>query len=110
MTKALTQSMIEKRLAQKHGLPPAQVKRIVGDFTQEVRQGAKVHGRVRTALGLFLAKHKPAVKGGEKREVFGKMVVTKPKPANTVLKFRPSKETKQAIGGHMRPPATKARR
>lgn len=48
-------------------------------------------------LGVFHVKIKPAQKGGEKREVFGKMITTKAKPKRKMIKFRASKELLEAI-------------
>merc|ERR1712146_535867 len=84
--KAITKSAIASTLATENELKPKQINGIMGSLaalaTSEVKKAGKF---VIPGLCVIKTRQKPATKAG-KREVFGKVVMVKAKPARTVVK------------------------
>merc|ERR1712228_383001 len=84
--KTMTKGGLAEALASEHGLKRSQCAQIVDSLaaiaTKEVESAGKF---VVPGLCMIKTRLKPATKAG-KREMFGKTVVVKAKPAKTVVK------------------------
>ena len=99
--KALTKAQIIKQLTEATKLKGVQVRAVIdGLFDSKKGIVSKaLQGKRPVAIagfGKFYLHRKKAVKGG-KREVFGKVVTVKAKPATDVPKFRFAKAIKDSI-------------
>lgn len=76
---------------------PAKVrKQIIDEEMTRLVKELKEKKRARVdGLGILKLKHIKASPGGKEIELFGKKVITKPKPARTKIKFAPSKKLKE---------------
>merc|ERR1719270_2726757 len=83
---AMSKSAIVTELATATELKGAEVKKVLDSFTAVATKEVKKSGKF-TIPGLVMVKTrtKPATKAG-KREVFGKVVMVKAKPATKVVK------------------------
>lgn len=82
------------------GITAKEEKAVVTDLVEGITSDLKKEGRAKVKdLGIFTVKNIPAKKGGEKKfmPMLGKEIVTKAKPASKKVKFRPSKNLKEAI-------------
>merc|ERR1712079_789390 len=84
--KAMSQGALTAALATATGLKAADCKKVVASLaavgTKEVKSAGKFTS---PGLAMLKLKTKPATKAG-KREMFGKVVLVKAKPAKTVVK------------------------
>merc|ERR1740121_2099942 len=94
---AMSKSGIAAALAEKAEQKPAVGKKFMEILTEVATQEVKKNGKF-TLPGLCMLKTrtKPATKAG-KREIFGKVVVVKAKPARKIVKAYPVKALKTSI-------------
>merc|ERR1712154_309338 len=94
---AMSKSGIAAALATATELKPAVCKKILATLAEVATKEVKGTGKF-TIPGLCMLKtrQKPATKAG-KREVFGKVVVVKAKPAKTVVKAYCAAALKKSI-------------
>merc|ERR1719327_41843 len=87
--KPMTKSEIAKTIAEEFELKTTVASKIISSLGELAAKEVKSAGKF-TFPGLCMVKTrvKPATKAGE-REIFGKMVVVKAKPARTVVKAFP---------------------
>merc|ERR1719400_202017 len=87
--KAMTKGQITKKLAEERGLKQKASSDLLKSFVEIAAKEVKKTG-IFSIPGLCRIKTrvKPATKAG-KREVFGKVVVVKAKPARTIVKAFP---------------------
>ena len=83
---SMSKTGIADAIASEHGLKKSQVSAILDSLAAVAAKEVKSNGKF-TIPGLCMIKtrQKPATKAG-KREMFGKTVVVKAKPAKTVVK------------------------
>merc|ERR1712087_244488 len=81
---AMSQSGITAAIATATGLKAADCKKVLASLAAVATKEVKSTGKF-TVPGLAMLKMKPATKAG-KREMFGKVVVVKAKPAKKVVK------------------------
>ena len=95
--KAMTKTGIAEALASESGLKKSECAKIVDSLaaiaTKEVKNSGKF---VLPGLCMLKTRNKPATKAG-KREMFGKTVVVKAKPAKTIVKAFPVAALKKSI-------------
>merc|ERR1712066_780099 len=95
--KAMPKSGIAKSIAEEHGLKQGECAKIIDSLaaiaTKEVKNTGKF---VLPGVSMLKTRVKPATKAG-KREMFGKTVVVKAKPAKTVVKAFPVAAIKKSI-------------
>ncbi|CAE8622356.1 unnamed protein product [Polarella glacialis] len=95
--KTMTKSGLAEALATETGLKKSEcikvVDSLVGVATKQVKSAGKF---VVPGLCMIKTRAKPATKAG-KREMFGKTVVVKAKPATTVVKAFPVSALKKSI-------------
>merc|ERR1719213_1088697 len=84
--KAMSKSEIAKSIAEEYELKTTVASKIISSLGELAAKEVKSAGKF-TFPGLCMVKTrvKPATKAGE-REIFGKMVVVKAKPARTIVK------------------------
>merc|ERR1719160_200217 len=85
-SKAMTKSGIAKSIAEEFELKQNVAGKIIASLADIAAKEVKSNGKF-TFPGLCMVKtrKKPATKAGQ-REIFGKMVVVKAKPARTIVK------------------------
>merc|ERR1712232_562607 len=88
-SKVMTKSAIAKSIAEEFELKTTVAGKIISSLAETAAKEVKSNGKF-TFPGLCMVKTrvKPATKAGE-REVFGKVVMVKAKPARTVVKAFP---------------------
>jgi len=96
-SKVMTKGGLAEALASEHGLKRSQCTQVIDSLaaiaTKEVKSSGKF---VLPGLCMIKTRLKPATKAG-KREMFGKTVVVKAKPAKTVVKAFPVAALKKSI-------------
>ena len=93
-----TKDLVEYLATKNKDLKKTQIRKVLNDTIAGIRVGLKKSDKVRiTGMGGFTKKRIPAKKGGEKvyMPALGREVTTKSKPAQTKIKFRPSKDFKK---------------
>lgn len=94
MSKALTQAQTTAALADASGSSKADVKAVLDALQKELTQNDKVA----TSFGIFTKKVKPARAARKGTNPFtGEEMMFKAKPAETQLKFRANKATKELL-------------
>merc|ERR1719487_1345309 len=88
-SKAMTKGAIAKSIAEEFELKQNVAGKIISSLAETAAKEVKKNGKF-TFPGLCMVKTrvKPATKAGE-REVFGKVVMVKAKPARTIVKAYP---------------------
>merc|ERR1712151_471789 len=96
-SKAMTKGAMVKAIAEEHGLKAKDCSLVFDSLAAIATKEVKKTG-IFTLPGLVRIKTrtKPATKAG-KREVFGKVVVVKAKPARKIVKAFPVAALKQSI-------------
>merc|ERR1719410_2098892 len=96
-TKAMTKSAIAKNIAEEFELKQAVAGKIIDSLAGIAAKEVKSTGKF-TFPGFCMVKtrKKPATKAGE-REVFGKVVMVKAKPARTIVKAFPVAALKKSV-------------
>jgi len=97
---ALGPSDIAKDLQKKHpALSARQARDMANSVFDSVKKGLARHGKVRTPIGIFTKKVKPAQKGGGKgtNPFTGEEYIKKAKPATATAKFRPNRSFKETL-------------
>ena len=96
--KAGKKTIVHRKRTQQYDLSSSVKKSIfqegIANMIKDLKHNkkAKIHG-----VGILRIKSKRAVKGGQKRMMFGKEIVTKPRPARKVIKFTAVKALKESI-------------
>merc|ERR1719463_468570 len=95
--KAMTKGALAQAIADGTELKKTQVSKVLDTLASVATREVKKAGKC-TIPGLCMIKtrQKPATKAG-KREIFGKMVVVKAKPAKTIVKAYPVAALKKSI-------------
>merc|ERR1712216_950785 len=95
--KAMTKTAIAKSIAEEFELKQNVAGQIISSLAGIAAKEVKANGKF-TFPGLCMVKTrlKPATKAGE-REVFGKMVMVKAKPARTIVKAYPVAALKKSF-------------
>merc|ERR1712118_79925 len=95
--KAMTKSAIAKSIAEEFELKTTVAAKMISSLGELAAKEVKANGKF-TFPGLCMVKTrvKPATKAGE-REVFGKVVMVKAKPARTVVKAFPVAALKKSV-------------
>merc|ERR1711904_463242 len=95
--KAMTKSAIAKSIAEEYELKQNVAAKMISSLGELAAKEVKANGKF-TFPGLCMVKTrvKPATKAGE-REVFGKVVMVKAKPARTVVKAFPVAALKKSV-------------
>merc|ERR1711976_618018 len=95
--KAMTKSAIAKSIAEEFELKQNVAGKIISSLADMAAKEVKANGKF-TFPGLCMVKTrlKPATKAGE-REVFGKVVMVKAKPARTIVKAYPVAALKKSV-------------
>merc|ERR1712093_817732 len=95
--KAMTKGTMVKDIATEHGLKSKEVSQVFDSLAAIATKEVKKNG-IFTLPGLCRIKTrvKPATKAG-KKEIFGKMMIVKAKPARTVVKAYPVAALKAQI-------------
>merc|ERR1712109_380919 len=93
----MTKGALAEALATKHELKKSQGSKLLDTLATIAATEVKKSGKF-TIPGVCMVKTrlKPATKAG-KREIFGKMVVVKAKPAKTVVKAFPVSALKKSV-------------
>merc|ERR1711862_360663 len=93
--KVMTKGALVGTLTTESGLKRAQVGKVINGFQAIVATELKKFGKF-TFPGVCMVKtrKKPSTKAG-KKEIFGKLVMVKAKPAKTVVKARPAAALKK---------------
>ena len=100
-TKTAKTTDIAEHVAKKTGLTPKQSREAIKTTFEGIASLLKKNDRVTvTGVGTFSKTVKPAQKGGKKAKnpFTGEDYVTKAKPAQTKVKFRPGKGFKGNLG------------
>ena len=99
MPSVFTNKHLVEYLASKNkDMKKSQIRKMLNDTVDGIRIGLKKNDKVRiTGLGVYTKKKIPAKKGGQKifMPALGREVTTKPKPAQTKIKFRAAKDLKK---------------
>merc|ERR1711998_708145 len=95
--KAMTKSAIAKSIAEEFELKTTVAAKMISSLGELAAKEVKSNGKF-TFPGLCMVKTrvKPATKAGE-REVFGKVVMVKAKPARTVVKAFPVAALRKSV-------------
>merc|ERR1711977_742207 len=95
--KAMTKSAIAKSIAEEYELKQNVAAKMISSLGELAAKEVKANGKF-TFPGLCMVKTrvKPATKAGE-REVFGKVVMVKAKPARTIVKAYPVAALKKSV-------------
>merc|ERR1711972_616350 len=94
---AMSQSGITAAIATATGLKAADCKKVLASLAAVATKEVKSTGKFTVpGLAMLKMKTKPATKAG-KREMFGKVVVVKAKPAKKVVKVLPVAALKKSI-------------
>merc|ERR1739838_711145 len=95
--KAMSKGALAQALADGTELKKSEVSKVLGTLASVATKEVKKAGKC-TIPGLCMIKTrmKPATKAG-KREIFGKMVMVKAKPAKTIVKAYPVAALKKSI-------------
>merc|ERR1719236_419423 len=96
-TKAMTKSAIAKSIAEEFEIKQTVAGKIISSLADIGAKEVKANGKF-TFPGFCMVKTrvKPATKAGE-REVFGKVVMVKAKPARTIVKAYPVAALKKSV-------------
>merc|ERR1712232_645875 len=96
-SKVMTKSAIAKSIAEEFELKTTMGGKIISSLAETAAEEVKSNGKF-TFPGLCMVKTrvKPATKAGE-REVFGKVVMVKAKPARTIVKAYPVAALKKSV-------------
>merc|ERR1712054_82550 len=96
-SKAMTKSAIAKSIAEEFELKQNVAGKIISSLADLAAKEVKSAGKF-TFPGLCMVKTrlKPATKAGQ-REVFGKVVMVKAKPAKTIVKAYPVAALKRSV-------------
>merc|ERR1719217_257836 len=96
-SKAMTKSGIAKSIAEEFELKQNVAGKIISSLADIAAKEVKSNGKF-TFPGFCMVKtrKKPATKAGE-REVFGKVVMVKAKPARTIVKAYPVAALKKSV-------------
>merc|ERR1712084_112276 len=95
--KAMTKSAIAKTIAEEFELKQNVAGQIISSLAATATKEVKSAGKfVFPGFCMIKTRLKPATKAGE-REVFGKMVMVKAKPAKTIVKAFPVAALKKSI-------------
>merc|ERR1739841_237735 len=95
--KYMTKSAIAKSIAEEHELKQGVCSKIMDSLAAMAATEVKKTGKfVVPGVAMLKTRVKPATKAG-KREVFGKEVMVKAKPARTVVKAFPVSAIKKSI-------------
>merc|ERR1711979_138039 len=95
--KPMSKGALAQALADGTELKKSQVVKVLDTLTSVASQEVKQNGKCRIpGLCMIKTRLKPATKAG-KREVFGKVVMVKAKPARTVVKAFPVSALKKAF-------------
>merc|ERR1712070_314647 len=96
-SKAMTKSAIAKTIAEEFELKQNVAGQIIASLAATATKEVKSAGKfVFPGFCMIKTRLKPATKAGE-REVFGKMVMVKAKPAKTIVKAFPVAALKKSI-------------
>merc|ERR1711976_1146900 len=95
--KAMTKGAIAKNIAEEFELKQNVAGKIIASLADIAAKEVKSNGKF-TFPGLCMVKTrlKPATKAGE-REIFGKVVMVKAKPARTIVKAYPVSALKKSV-------------
>merc|ERR1711939_464068 len=95
--KAMSKSEIAKSIAEEFELKQNVAGKIISSLAEIAAKEVKTTGKF-TFPGLCMVKtrKKPATKAGE-REIFGKVVMVKAKPARTIVKAYPVSALKKSV-------------
>merc|ERR1712083_761927 len=95
--KSITKSGLAEAVATATELKKSECMKVIASLAEVVTKEVKKTGKV-TLPGMCMLKTrtKPATKAG-KREVFGKVIMVKAKPAKTVVKAYPVSALKKSI-------------
>merc|ERR1712224_860290 len=96
-SKAMTKGAIAKSIAEEFELKSNVAGKLIASLADIASKGVKSNGKF-TFPGFCMVKTrtKPATKAGE-REVFGKLVMVKAKPARTIVKAYPVAALKKSV-------------
>merc|ERR1719324_1471889 len=96
-SKAMTKSAISKSIAEEFELKQNVAGKIISSLAEIAAKEVKANGKF-TFPGMCMVKTrvKPATRAGEK-EVFGKVVMVKAKPARTIVKAYPVAALKKSV-------------
>merc|ERR1712038_962437 len=95
--KSITKSALADEIAQKTELKRKDSINMLDCLAEVVAREVKKSGKVVIpGVAMLKTRRKPATKAG-KREVFGKLVMVKAKPAKTIVKAFPVASIKQAV-------------
>jgi nucleoid DNA-binding protein len=101
MAKTANMKDLVEHVSKKTGLSGKETRNAIKTTFEGVASLLKKNDRVSiSGVGTFAKTIKPAQKGGQKAKnpFTGEEYVTKPKPAQTKVKFRPGKGFKQGVG------------
>merc|ERR1739848_99055 len=95
--KAMTKSAMAKSLSEEFEIKQNMAGKIISSLADIAAKEVKANGKF-TFPGFCMVKTrvKPATKAGE-REVFGKVVMVKAKPARTIVKAYPVSALKKSV-------------
>merc|ERR1712066_644382 len=95
--KVMTKGELAKTIAAEYELKATMVSKIMGSIAEVATKEVKKTGKF-TFPGMCMVKTrvKPATKAGE-REIFGKVVAVKAKPARTIVKAYPVAALKRSV-------------
>ena len=95
--KSITKSELAEAVAQATELKRTQISKVFNALAEVAATEVKKSGKIIIPnICMLKTRVKPATKAG-KREMFGKVVVVKARPAKTVVKAYPVAAIKQAI-------------
>merc|ERR1712078_318752 len=95
--KVMTKSELAKSIAEEFELKATVAGKIIGSLAETASKEVKKNGKfVFPGFCMVKTRVKPATKAGQ-REVFGKTVMVKAKPARTVVKAFPVAALKKSI-------------
>merc|ERR1719502_1402138 len=97
VVKHMAKSAIAKAIAEEHGLKQGVCSKIMNSLAAIAATEIKKTGKfVVPGVAMLKTRVKPATKAG-KREIFGKEVMVKAKPARTIVKAFPVSAIKKSI-------------
>merc|ERR1711879_78783 len=96
-SKAMTKSAMAKSIAEEYEIKQNVAGKMISSLAELAAKEVKANGKF-TFPGLCMVKTrvKPATKAGE-REIFGKVVAVKAKPARTIVKAYPVAALKKSV-------------
>merc|ERR1719149_603760 len=87
--KVMTKTELAKSIAEEYELKASVAGKIIGSLAATATKEVKANGKfVFPGFCMVKTRQKPATKAGQ-REVFGKMMMVKAKPAKTIVKAFP---------------------